>query len=304
MARRCRLTSKSILIFVVGTILVAIGNSIQSLTSDECDCLLAAEPYTCNSGSSPTGSPHVINDTSACTYGTDVVSNNCSNGTLHFFGWLNCARFLSVVYWRKTTNGSIEVSIVPSTSIMYHYTMYCSPFQKSEPTCTSNLTVQLSGEPISLICFGFLYDQLQQEKLFNVTIGEYNLSEEGKITLHPALISRSTCPVSTILPDSTPSLHMHSTSYTTILASTISTINIVSSTFVSATSSLGTDSSTSTPSACNCPMNIQQTEPWVHVVYCVIIVIIILISVIVFLLIFIYQQKNRGHYTFHGTSDT
>ena len=56
------------------------------------------------------------------------------------------------------------------------------------------------------------------------------------------------------------------------------------STFVSATSLLGTDSSTSTPPAYNCPMNIQQTEPWVHVVYCVIIVIIILISVIVFLL--------------------
>ena len=163
------------------------------------------------------------------------------------------------------------------------------------------------------MCYGFLYAQQQNGKLFNITIGEYTISKEGEVALYPASKSSSTCPISTIQPNSTSSPHGTS-SYTTTLALTTSTIDIdsnnivsskiITSTFVSATSLLGTDSSTSTPPAYNCPMNIQQTEPWVHVVYCVIIVIIILISVIVFLLIFIYQQKNRGHYTFHGTSDT
>ena len=116
MARRCRLTSKSILIFVVGTILVAIGNSIQSLTSDECECL-AVESYTCtgNSGNSPTGSPTLLMTLVPAHTGLmlspiTVAMERCI---------LSCARFLSVAYWRKTTNGSIEVSIVPSTSRHY-----------------------------------------------------------------------------------------------------------------------------------------------------------------------------------------
>ena len=147
----------------------------------------------------------------------------------------------------------------------------------------------------------------------NITIGEYKISEDG-IVMHPGSKSPSTCPVkTTIQPDSTSLLN--DTGYTTttlasttttLASTTLTTFNIISSTSISTTVSLTSDSTNTacaTTPACNCPMSIQQTEPWVHVLYCVIIVVIILISVIVFLLIFIHQQKNKGHYTFNGMAE-
>ena len=57
----------------------------------------------------------------------------------------------------------------------------CSALQTNGTTCSSKITVQFSGEPISLMCYGFLYAQQQNGKLFNITIGEYTISKEGKL---------------------------------------------------------------------------------------------------------------------------
>ena len=110
MASQCSLICMSVLVAI----------SIQQQLTMDCDELVPSTSNYQSDWSDNTGN-NADSSLSSCTYGTDVISSNCSNGTLHFFGWFSCvheSRFIPMVYWRTIINGTAKVSYSVGTTVL------------------------------------------------------------------------------------------------------------------------------------------------------------------------------------------